>query len=99
MEQQGTNQTIEVLEKRIAFLENALSKCNTDSMLNKGGRPLITMSEASQLLGLKKQTISVLVSKGKIPFYKPNGKNIYFDAEELNSWLRRKTNASATHEE
>ena len=64
-------------------------------MLSKGGKPLLTMAEASELLGLKKQTISVLVSKGKIPHYKPNGKNVYFDADELNAWLRRTPDADS----
>ena len=91
----NNSQRIDELEKRIASLEKAVRSCTASSVLSKGGKPLLTMSEASELLGLKKQTISLLASRGKIPFYKPNGKNMYFDAEELNAWLRQRPEENA----
>jgi excisionase family DNA binding protein len=35
-----------------------------------------------------------LTSTGNIPHYKPNGKKIYFNREELDNWLLRNRNNS-----
>lgn len=78
------------LEKRITLLESGVVQMTPRaSMLLKGGKPLLTTAEAAELLGMKKQTVNALVMKGRIPCYKPNGKNTFFDPDELNRWLRR----------
>lgn len=47
----------------------------------------ITIEELSEKYGLSKSTIYKLTSTGRIPFYKPTGKKIYFDSNEIEKWL------------
>ncbi len=52
-------------------------------------KEMLTMDDAVLYTGLGKSYLYVLTCKKKIPFYKPNGKNIYFKKSELNDWLQR----------
>lgn len=60
-------------------------------------KDMLTLDEACILTGLSKGRLYALTSAHKIPYYKPNGKNLYFAKKELNDWLRR--NKVATAEE
>lgn len=42
---------------------------------------------ACRYLSISKSYLYKLTCKNKIPFYKPNGKKIYFEKAELNKWL------------
>ena len=57
-------------------------------------KKMLTMDDAVLYTGLGKSYLYVLTCKKKIPFYKPNGKNIYFKKSELNDWLQRNRVAS-----
>ena len=52
-------------------------------------KEMLTMNDAVLYTGLGKSYLYVLTCKNKIPYYKPNGKNIYFKKSELNDWLQR----------
>ena len=52
-------------------------------------KEMLTMDDAVLYTGLGKSYLYVLTCNKKIPFYKPNGKNIYFKKSELNDWLQR----------
>ena len=52
-------------------------------------KDMLTMKDAVLYTGLGKSYLYVLTCKNKIPYYKPNGKNIYFKKSELNEWLQR----------
>lgn len=52
-------------------------------------KDMLTMDDAVLYIGLGKSYLYVLTCKNKIPYYKPNGKNIYFKKAELNDWLSR----------
>ena len=52
-------------------------------------KDMLTMDDAVLYTGLGKSYLYVLTCKKKIPFYKPNGKTIYFKKSELNEWLQR----------
>ena len=52
-------------------------------------KEMLTMNDAVLYTGLGKSYLYVLTCKSKIPYYKPNGKNIYFKKSELNDWLQR----------
>ena len=52
-------------------------------------KEMLTMDDAVLYTGLGKSYLYVLTCKNKIPYYKPNGKNIYFKKSELNDWLQR----------
>ena len=57
-------------------------------------KEMLTMDDAVLYTGLGKSYLYFLTCKKKIPFYKPNGKNIYFKKSELNDWLQRNRVAS-----
>lgn len=58
---------------------------------------VLNFNEASTYLELSHSHLYKLTSAGAIPFYKPNGKKIYFNRVELDTWLLR--NRSTTQEE
>ncbi|MBS4033129.1 MAG: excisionase family DNA-binding protein [Ignavibacterium sp.] len=47
----------------------------------------IGIEEAAKHLGLAKTYLYSLIHQGRIPFYKPNGKKVYFNKLELNKWI------------
>ena len=52
-------------------------------------KEVLSLEDLSIYTGLSKSTIYELTSQSKIPHYKPNGKKIFFDREEINSWLKQ----------
>ena len=54
-----------------------------------GQKDTLTLEEASTYSGISKSYLYKLTSGGIIPHYKPEGKTIYFDRAELDSWLKR----------
>ena len=52
-------------------------------------KDMLTMDDAVLYTGLGKSYLYVLTCKNKIPYYKPNGKTLYFKKAELNDWLSR----------
>lgn len=50
---------------------------------------VLTFDDAVLLTGLSRSHLYKLTSEKMIPFYKPNGKQIYFDRLELESWLKQ----------
>ena len=60
-------------------------------------KAVLTIDECVEYTGLKKKYIYKLTSFGQIPFYKPNGKMLYFKKEEIDAWLLR--NRSMTTQE
>lgn len=60
-------------------------------------KKVLNMEETSRYLGLSVSHLYKLTSADTIPYYKPNGKRLYFNREELDTWLLR--NRSVTKEE
>ena len=50
---------------------------------------VLTINDVVLLTGLTKQHIYKLTSARKIPYYRPNGKNVYFDRKEIEDWMRQ----------
>lgn len=50
-------------------------------------KKVLTFDEASKYTGLSKSSLYKMTSQKLIPHYKPNGKMIYFDREELECFL------------
>lgn len=50
---------------------------------------VLTFEEAVMFTGLAKSYLYKLTGGGKIPYYKPSGKLIYFQREELERWMLR----------
>jgi len=67
-------------------LENRISKLENSLFLVKN---ILSFDEASDFLNLSKSYLYRLTSSGQIPHYKPQGKMLYFEKSELESWLRQ----------
>ena len=50
---------------------------------------VLTFAEAVMFTGLAKSYLYKLTASGKIPYYKPSGKLIYFQRSELEKWMLR----------
>ncbi|MBT6837598.1 MAG: helix-turn-helix domain-containing protein [Bacteroidetes bacterium] len=63
---------------------------------NINTKQVLTLQEVSNYTGLSKSYLYKLTHRSEIPFYKPNGKMIYFDRTELETWLKRNRSKSLT---
>lgn len=54
---------------------------------NLSNKKALNLSEAAQYIGISKTYMYQLTHRREIPFYKPNGKQVYFDKNELDNWL------------
>ncbi len=67
-------------------LMERLERIERGVMLQKN---VLTFEEAVMFTGLAKSYLYKLTASGKIPYYKPSGKLIYFDRSELERWMLR----------
>lgn len=67
------------LAKRVEVLENTLS----------AGKEVLTLEEAARFMGVTKSSLYKMTHEQTIPYYKPNGKMVYFEKTELLTWIRR----------
>ena len=72
------------LAKRVEVLENTLS----------AGKEVLTLEEAVRFMGVTKSSLYKMTHEQTIPYYKPNGKMVYFEKAELLTWIRRNAIAS-----
>ena len=75
---------MEILERqseRLRNIENALST----------QKNVLNLDELTVFTGLSKSHIYKLTSAGKIPFYRQS-KHLYFDRDEIESWLKSNRN-------
>lgn len=77
---------LESQENRITVLEHLIF----DS------KDVLTLEEAAAYLGISKSTLYKLTHQHEIPFYRPNGKLIYFEKSELLKWMRQSRTMSET---
>ena len=78
MPEPNLNEKISRLEGRVAALEKKVSVSH-----------MLTTEEAATFLGMTVDGLRGLTYKKLIPYYKPNGKNMYFDVDELVSWQKK----------
>ncbi len=48
---------------------------------------IITAKDVSRLTGFHVTTVRRLARNGKIPYSKPNGKNMYFRRSDVEEWM------------
>lgn len=58
---------------------------------------VLTMDDVQVLTGYSKSHLYKLTCENRIPFYKPEGKQIYFNRAEVEAWMLR--NRQSTKEE
>ena len=80
----------EVLLSKIEELTLKLEKIEQLLLTQK---KVLNFNEVMLYTNLSKSYLYQLTSNGGIPCYKPNGKHIYFNKEEIENWLlnNRKT--------
>ena len=54
-----------------------------------GAKDVLTLDDVAMLTGLSKSYLYQLTCARQIPYYRPNGKQIYFDKKELETWMKR----------
>lgn len=62
-----------------------------------GAKKVLTFEDVALLTGLSRSYLYKLTSTNQIPHYKPSGKQLYFDRDEIEDWLKQ--NRVATVEE
>ena len=67
------------LEKRVRNLEDKFDS----------GKEVLTLQEAAQYMGIARSSLYKMTSNQTIPFYRPNGKLIFFEKDDILSWIRR----------
>ena len=85
MARPNLNERISKIEERLGDLEKRVNLLSDDS----GKKRLLTTEEAAAFLGITVDGLRGLTHKKLISYYKPNGKNMYFDADELVAWQKK----------
>lgn len=63
-------------------------------------KKVLNIDDVCTLTGFSKPYVYTLTSRREIPYYKPNGRLIYFDREEIEAWMKRgRVNANDEAEE
>lgn len=75
---------VESFEHRIEVLENTLS----------AAKEVLTLEEAALFMGISKSSLYKMTHRHGLPFFRPNGKLIYFEKAELLKWMRQNRNMS-----
>ena len=70
---------VESHDHRIEVLENLLNVA----------KEVLTLEEAALFMGISKSSLYKMTHKHELPFYRPNGKLIYFEKAELLKWMRQ----------
>ena len=82
-----TTKLIADLQKRVETLEDML----------EAGKEVLTVEEAAKFMGMARSSLYKMTSDQTIPFYRPNGKMIFFEKSDILSWIRK--NRVSTREE
>lgn len=69
--------------------KDLLTRIETLERLVFLAKEVLSLEEASIYLDISRSTLYKMTSAKQIPHYKPNGKIIYFEKSELNSWMRQ----------
>lgn len=68
-------------------IQEQLNRIERNSLL--ASKNVLNLEDVALLTGLSKSHIYKLTYRHEIPFYRPNGKQIYFDRKELEDWMKR----------
>lgn len=83
MPKQTLRERVDNLEAQVAAMRDALQSRDA------ARRKMLSSEEATRFLGITPASLRQLCHRKKIPYYKPNGKNVYFDVDELVAWQKQ----------
>ena len=86
MTQQNSVQKDTQLTKQIADLQKRVE--TLEDMLD-AGKEVLTVEEAAKFMGMARSSLYKMTSDQTIPFYRPNGKMIFFEKADILSWIRK----------
>ncbi len=92
MQKLDCSKRIDALEGKVKKLEQKLSSMKyygNSRNVEPVEKHILSAKEAAAYLGMGKDGLRGLTFKKQIPYYRPNGKNIYFDVKDLDAWLMR----------
>ena len=55
----------------------------------QAGKTTLLIGDVATMTGMSKSTIYKLTCTNQIPHYKPNGKHVYFERDEIVAWMKR----------
>lgn len=58
-------------------------------------KPFLTVEELATYLGVKTSYVYKMTHNREIPYYKPGGKMVYFNREEIDEWVLSQRVATA----
>lgn len=64
-----------------------LKKVETNSLL--AAKKVLNIDDVAALTGLSKSHLYKMTCRKEIPYYKPNGKLVYFDRAEVEAWMKQ----------
>ena len=68
-------------------LESQNNRIKTLEHLLFDAKDVLTLEEAALFMGISKSSLYKMTHKHELPFYRPNGKLIYFEKSELVKWM------------
>ena len=84
------------IPKRLHSIEEKLDSINPKLLsiehvdrFYSAAKTVLTAREACEYMGITDSHLYKLTSTGRIPYYTPTGKLVYFDRCELDDWLLR----------
>ncbi|EDP96741.1 helix-turn-helix domain-containing protein [Kordia algicida OT-1] len=72
---------MEFIQKELKEIKELLKKQTLQQ------KEILTIEEASEFLGLSTSRLYKMTSNKEIPHYKPGGKKIYLNRQELEQWI------------
>lgn len=75
------------MEENVNLLMARLSSIEKLSLL--AAKKVLLLDDVALLTGLSRSHLYKLTCKHEIPFYKPNGKQMYFDRGEVEAWMKQ----------
>ena len=92
---------VDILGKRLQLLEmkvKEITPFEAESITEKlnfiesrlfAAKQMLTTEEAAYYMGVSRSLLYKMTHTMQIPHYKPRGKMVYFDKNELDDWMRQ----------
>ena len=78
-------------------LKKELEEIKRYSMV--AAKNVLNIEDVAFMLGVSKSNVYKLTCNKEIPYYRPNGKYVYFDRSEVESWMKQNRQASKAETE
>ena len=85
----------ELINSFLQFVEQSINTKVAEGLQAAGVRgyvlekKMLSIDDVSVLTGLSKSHLYKMTCSHQIPYYKPNGKLMYFDKAEIEEWMRQ----------